>query len=327
MSVSVVTGGSGFIGSNLVRRLASIGHTVRVVDTRKFPGQIPERAQHFAIDIIAPDSLGEAISGADTIYHLAGNSNTTVSVSDPVSDLKCNVEGTIRVLGSARQNRVPRLVYVSSASVYGRPASFPIFETHEKHPIFPYGASKLSGEVYCLAHVASGDAPEVMIARPFCVYGPGENPDIALVEVSRYARWNMNSATIPVIGDAEKKTRDFVHVSDVTTGLIIIAENGSTGEAYNIGSGVETSMKDLIRIITQSCGGAESFTEDLTMLLDTYRLVPDLRRISSLGYSPKVSLENGIAHLAHELSLYGIPDIPKNPTVLHPEHGGEGGIL
>ncbi len=323
MGISVVTGGSGFIGSHLVRRLAAIGETVRVVDLRQFPGEIPANAHYFPADITDPDLLRELPYGVDMIYHLAGNSSTTRSILDPLQDLRSNAEGILRVLMCARRHHVPRLVYVSSASVYGKPMSFPIFEHHEKRPIFPYGVSKLAGENYCTAHASLGEVPEVMIARPFCVYGPGEDPDVALVEVSRYMRWYLNGVTIPIIGSAYRKTRDFVHVSDVSSALVVIAENGANGEAYNIGSGVETSMKDLVQTIIECCGGpGGSFTEDLTMLLDTYRLVPDLGKISSLGYSPKISLENGIARLAPELSE--APNIPRTPTVLCPGHTGEG---
>ena len=111
-----------------------------------------------------------------------------------------------------REAKVKRFVYISSASVYGKPQYPPMDELHPTRPFVPYGASKLMGELSALSFHHSQGLP-IAIARPFCVYGPGENPKHALVEVSRYVRWHLNRQPVQVIGDVRRKTRDFVHVS------------------------------------------------------------------------------------------------------------------
>ena len=310
---TAVTGGSGFIGSHLADALTERGAAVRIIDIAA-DAATSSLVELRRADVTNAEELAAELVGVDVIFHLAGNSSTTISVSDPAYDLTCNAVGTLNVLEACRRLEVQRIVYVSSASVYGRPTASPIPETHELSPIFPYGASKRVGEDYCRLYCASYDLP-VVIARPFCVYGPGENPDVALVEVSRYLRWYLSEHTIPVVGDAGMKTRDFVFVTDVAEALILLAIDGRAGESYNIGSGRETSMHQLIQAI-ELCGGGGSAEaeEDHTMMLDSYRLVADIRKIRALGYSPRIDLHEGLRRVAK--SIGDRPAPPSHPALL-----------
>jgi nucleoside-diphosphate-sugar epimerase len=145
----LVTGGAGFVGSHLIRALYALRTTVRVVDVVDVadrPADLPRDVRYDQADIADPAVAFRYSRGVDLVFHLAGNSSTTTSVLNPQADLHRNAQGTLAVLEACRVNRVPKTVYVSSASVYGKPQSFPIGEDHRTVPILPYGVSKLAGE-------------------------------------------------------------------------------------------------------------------------------------------------------------------------------------
>jgi UDP-glucose 4-epimerase len=151
--------------------------------------------------------------------------------------------------------------------------------------------------------------------RPFCVYGSGENPKLALVEVSRYLRWHLNQRPIQVVGDVDQKTRDFVHVSDIVQALLLIAEKAEAGEIFNLGSGEEISMRRLAATISSVTGRKPIVKEISEVTEDTYRLVADISKLKSLGYIPRISLEEGVRQLVTELELEKNPEMPSGVTV------------
>ena len=179
-------------------------------------------------------------------------------------------------------------------------------------PTVPYGASKLAGERFGLAFWHSYGL-DFVAARPFCVYGPGEDPATSLVEVSRYLRWHLNGRAIQVVGDPRRKTRDFIHVSDAVQGLVAIAERAQPGEILNVGSGTEVSMRDLAERIERLAGGTVRVRELTDIQDDTYRLVADISRLRRLGYVPRVPLEQGLADLIEELG--DRPGLPQGATI------------
>ncbi len=180
-----VTGGLGFIGRRLVRALLDHGKRVIVLDRRPpSDGEADPDIDYRVVDVREPRSLRDALCAADLVFHLAANANGTYSVEHPGEDFQTNCVGTFNVLQAAVETGVRRVVYVSSASVYGTPQRFPISESHPTDPIVPYGASKLAGEGFGVAFRYSYGL-DFVAARPFCVYGPGEDPATSLVEVSR----------------------------------------------------------------------------------------------------------------------------------------------
>lgn len=316
----VVTGGAGFVGSYLVNALHENGAEVRVLDVARRPTRLPAEIDYRRVDVSSLDAIIPHFRAVDLVFHLAGNPSTTTSVLDPLIDLNRNAQGTLAVLEACRLAGVSKLVYVSSASVYGRPQTAPIKESHRTQPLFPYGVSKLTGERYCAAYSSMYGLP-VVIARPFCIYGPGEDPAHALVEVSRYLRWHLAGHAVPVVGDASAKTRDFIHVHDVVTALILLANHGVSGEIYNLGSGTEISMRTLVHEIAACCGGQPALFENRTIEDDTYRLVADISKLTELGFSPRIPLRAGIMELA--CSLGSAPTLPTNPTIFRSGDSGE----
>jgi len=310
----LVTGGSGFIGRHLVNVLLSLNNKVVILDnlSTSLDRTIPLGATLVPGDVRNLSEVIKAAKGAELIFHMAANASGTVSVNDARLDFETNAMGTCNILEAALSAGTKRFVYVSSASVYGRPQRFPMDEQHPTRPFVPYGASKLAGELCCLSFFKTYGLP-VLIARPFCVYGPGENPKLALVEVSRYLRWHLNHRPIQIVGEMDQKTRDFVHVSDTIHGLLLIADKADAGEIFNIGSGEEVSMRELTEAVSSVTGRTATVTELSDITEDTYRLVADISKIRSLGYVPKISLVEGVKQLASELGE--TPEMPSGATI------------
>ncbi len=318
----LVTGGAGFIGSHLAATILSLGKEVVVFDNLStgLEDNLPQGAMLIMGDVRNPEQVSQATEGADLIVHAAANANGTDSVNNPRLDFESNVCGTFNVLDAALQVGVKKFVYVSSASVYGIPQRFPIGEEHPTNPFVPYGASKLAGEICCRSFFHTYELP-VVIGRPFCVYGLRENPELALVEVSRYLRWHLNGKPIRIVGDIDRKTRDFVHVSDVVQSLLLIADHAAEGEVFNLGSGKEVTMRELVDVIG-SVTGQQPIVETIADITeDTYRLVGDISKIRGLGYVPKVSLAEGLRRLVEELGQH--PQMPAGATIFKKGQLGE----
>ena len=311
----LVSGGLGFVGRHLTNALLSMGKKVAILDNARTAMTLspPSGANLHIADIRDPGEVAKAAAGAELVFHLAGNANGTLSVRQPRLDFEINAMGTFSFAETLVIAGIRRLVHVSSASVYGIPRSFPMSEDHPTRPFVPYGASKLSGELACLAlHHACG--LPVVVGRPFCIYGPDENPDEAMVEVGRFLRWHLNDLPVQIVGDIDRKTRDFVHVSDLVNGLLVLADRGKVGEVYNIGSGRETSMRQLVEVVNMATGRREPLLKVISTIEDdTYRLVADISKIERLGYRPVMSLHDGVRALAEHLGSH--PALPGSPTI------------
>ncbi|MFC5746203.1 NAD-dependent epimerase/dehydratase family protein [Actinomadura rugatobispora] len=316
-----VTGGSGFVGGHLVAALTDLGKRVVVVDLADpspavagLPG-----VTHRRTDLRDYGETLLALRDVHTVYHLAGNASGTRSVENPRFDFQMNGLGTCNVGNACAELGVRRLVFMSSAIVYGTPQAFPMTEEHPTRPFLPYGASKYSGELTLRALYEALDLP-VMIGRSFVVYGPGEDPRTAGGEVSQFLRWQLNELPIPVVGDIDRKTRDFVHVQDVCQALITLAESGKPGEHYNIGSGEEVSMRALADAVGTATGRPARLEADASMLEDSFRLVADISKLRDIGYRPRVALDQGLKSLAEELGPF--PELPSVTVAFRREAAG-----
>ena len=318
----LVTGGAGFIGSHLVDALMALSKDVVAFDNLFTGSQqnVASGAMLVRGDVRDATQIAEAARGSDLIFHLAANANGTVSVNDPRLDFETNALGTFNVLDAALQAGAKKFVYISSASVYGTPQRFPMAEDHPTNPFMPYGASKLAGEIYCRSFFQTYGLP-LVVGRPFCVYGPREHPKLALVEVSRYLRWHLNGKPIQIVGDLDRKTRDFVHISDVVQGLLLIADHAPAGEVFNLGSGEEVTMRELTDVISSVTGRPAAIDAIPVITEDTYRLVGDISKIRSLGYTPRVSLAEGVRQLAEALGER--PEMPSGATVFKRDQRAE----
>lgn len=312
LGVVAVTGGAGFVGQHLVRRLFELGAKVRVVDLTEHT--VPDLAgvEHVRADLRIYSEAVSALRDADLVFHLAGNASGTLSVEDPRLDFELNALVTSNVGNATLEVGVRKLVYLSSAIVYGTPQDHPISEQHPTHPFLPYGASKLSGELAlrCL-HDARG--LPLVIGRSFVIYGPGEDPRRAGGEVSQFLRWHLNGLPIPVVGDVDRKTRDFIHVHDLVSALLLLADRGASGHVYNLGSGTETSMRQLAEEISMATGTTAQLDADAAVEDDSYRLVADISRLRCLGFEPQITLAAGVRSL--HVALGSAPDLPSAKAV------------
>lgn len=184
------------------------------------------------------------------------------------------------------------MVYLSSAIVYGIPQHTPIREDHPTEPFLPYGASKLSGELTLSSLYQTSGLP-VVIGRSFVIYGPGEDPRQAGGEVSQFLRWHLNDRPIPVVGDIDCKTRDFIHVDDLCRALIALADRGVDGRIYNLGTGTGVSMRELAEAVGEATGRPARLEADDSSLEDSFALVADISRLTALGFKPQVTLLGG----------------------------------
>ncbi len=318
----LVTGGLGFIGRYLVTELLSLGKNVKVLDVAPGARAFHSSGAHLEqVDLRRSTSLAEAVEGAELVFHLAGNASGTTSIIDPRFDFETNALGSFNLAEALLLAGVRRVVYLSTASVYGRPRSVPMSEEHPTRPFLPYGASKLAGELLFLTLQRTLDLP-VVVGRAFTVYGPGEDPQRAGGEVSRFVRWHLNRQPIQAVGDLDRKTRDFVHVRDLITGLLLLADRGTVGDVYNLGSGKEVSLRALVTVIGAVTGRTAAVNGIDEVGDDTYRLVADIAKVKALGYRSQMSLVGGIAELVQALG--DRPELPGGETIFRRGQRAEG---
>lgn len=318
-----VTGGLGFVGRHMVRALSRLGKQVVLLDVASGPPVRLPGVRHLLVDLTDYEAVHAALHDVDVVFHIAGNSSVTVSVERPRFDFATNALGTVNIANAAAAQGVRRFVYLSSAIVYGTPLSTPIDEDHPTQPFVPYGASKLSGELVVRSLHATLGLPTVT-GRAFVLYGPGEDPRRAGGEVSQFLRWHLNGRSIPVVGDIDRKTRDFLHVTDLVRALLTLADRGAVGETYNLGSGTEVSMRELAETVSTATGRCAVLAPDTTVLDDSFPLVADTSRLRELGFRPRVSLLDGVRDLAATLGpdpeLPSCPAVFRRPTDQRKEH-------
>lgn len=301
----LVTGGAGFIGSNLVDTLLREGHTVTVVDnlsTGKFENlyNVKDAARENRFSFlhldIRDDSLVAAFKGKelDAVIHLAAQPDVRVSVKNPVMDADVNILGTINVLQLAVENGVKRFINTSSGGcVYGEPGSLPVSEEAPRRPDSPYGVSKNVAEEYLRYYERAYGIPCCTLA-PANVYGPRQNPFGEAGVVAIFIG-KMLAGKEPVIyGDGEQ-TRDFVFVDDVVDAYLAALTKGD-GEFINIGTGVETSVNELYRSLAEilEFEGQPQYAPPRKGELSRIALRAD-KAAKVLGWRPRTSLSEGLA--------------------------------
>ena len=300
MAVFVVTGGAGFIGSNIVRRLITEGHETRVVDDlstghrENLEGLTDAVAFHEGSILDAP-LLKKAFAGADYVLHQAALASVPRSVKDPVATNAANVDGTLNVLVAARDAGVKRVVYASSSSVYGDTPVLPKQEDMVPNPQSPYAVSKLAGEYYCRACTRVYDLETVSL-RYFNVYGPRQDPKspyAAVVPI--FIRKLMAGEPVAVFGDGEQ-SRDFTYIEDVVAANIQAAQApGAAGAVVNLGCGERHTLNRLIAMLQDltGCDTAPAYADPRAG--DVKHSQADITRAREvIGYDPQVSFEDGV---------------------------------
>jgi UDP-glucose 4-epimerase len=302
--VNVVTGGAGFIGSELVRQLVDRNERVVVIDNlvngkRDNLAGLPEGQVTFIEhDIRDAEALGAYLREASVVFHLACL-GVRHSVHSPVENHEVNATGTLQLLQASRAADVPRFVYVSSSEVYGTAQQTPMNEDHPTSPSTIYGGSKLAGEAYARAFHRTHGYPTVVV-RPFNTYGPRSHHEGDSGEViPKFLLRCLAGKPMVIFGDGTQ-TRDFTYVSDTARGIILAGTmDAAIGRTINLGSGTEVTVNDLARLIadTARCPGA-AVEHDLPRPGDVGRLCADVSRAREvLGYSGSVPLAEGLSRL------------------------------
>ncbi|MBN2246804.1 MAG: SDR family oxidoreductase [Candidatus Aminicenantes bacterium] len=300
MSLYLVTGGAGFIGSNIVEELLKRKNSVRVLDN--FLTGKKENLTLFLdkIDLIEGDirdikTCHDAVRGVDYVLHQAALPSVPLSLQDPISTTDININGTLNILIASRDAQVKKLVFASSSSVYGDEPSLPKKEGKEGKPLSPYAASKLSCEKYCQVFSSAFGLP-IIILRYFNVFGPRQDPRSQYAAVIPQFISSMLKGQQPVIyGDGEQ-TRDFSYVSNIVAANILAANiEGLAGEVFNLACGEKTSVNDLVKEINSILRTEIKPIYAPPRPGDIRHSYADISRaVHSLDYHPLVNFERGI---------------------------------
>jgi UDP-glucose 4-epimerase len=291
----LVTGGTGFIGSHLVRELAP-ENEVTVLDLSPADGstELPETVRFVEGDVRDEEALARAGEGVDLIYHLAANVSVERSVEEPVWSHSVNVGGTLEVLEFAREVGA-RVVFASSAAVYGDPEHLPVAESDRMDPRSPYGIEKLAGDGY-VRRYADLYGVETVALRFFNVFGPGQSSEYAGV-ITAFVENAAAGQPLTVHGDGEQ-TRDFVHVEDVVQACLLAGATDRVGEAYNVATGREVSVNDLARTVLDVADATVDVVHTDPRPGDIDRSCADVEKARDhLGFEPSVTLVDGLGGL------------------------------
>ncbi len=297
----LVTGGAGFVGGAIVRRLSDMGARVTVLDDL-FTGNaatVPTGVQLVEGSVTDQALVSRLVAESSLVFHLAAR-NIIASTRNPRDDYETNIGGTLNVLMAARESRPDRVVYTSSTSVYGNPRSIPINEDDGLVLLSPYAVSKLGGENYCLAFYESYGLP-VSVVRYSNVYGPGQRPDNPYCGVvSRFFAAAIAGAPLMVHGDGEQ-TRDFTFVTDAVDATLLAAVHPrAEGEVFNVGTGIETSVNHLAAAVAKAVGTDLRVNRiDRRDIDNIRRRVVNIEKIRRmLHWAPQVTLDSGLADTA-----------------------------
>jgi UDP-glucose 4-epimerase len=299
----LVTGGAGFIGTVLTNRLVREGHQVRVLDDLSAgdPSGLHPDSLFTRGDVRDRPKLWTLLQKADCVFHLAARVSTQESVFYPREYNDVNVGGTVSLAEAIRDAGVRRVVFTSSATVYGSQPSQPVKETSWPNPRVPYAVSKLAAELYLFA-LGELNGIETIVLRIFNAYGPGQRiPPVHAPVVANFTKAVLSQASLVVHGDGSQ-TRDFVYVDDVVEALVAAATApGVGGSIINIGSGEETSINALIATLGQVTRRQPEVIHNPLESGGLARLVADLGRAKQLlGYEPRVPLREGLQRLLSE---------------------------
>ena len=297
----LVTGGAGFVGSALTRRLVEGGARVTVLDDL-FTGkaeEIPTGAEFVRGSVTDGDLVKELVADHGLIFHLAAR-NIIASTANPLDDYATNIGGTLNILLAARESKVDRVVYSSSASVYGNPRSIPINEDDGLWTLSPYAVSKLGGENYCTAFAESYGL-RVSTVRFSNVYGPHQRPDNPYSGVvSKFLVEAHAGRPITVHGDGEQ-TRDYTYIDDAVDATLLAAIHPrAEGEIFNVGTGIETSVNRLAASIGTALGVEIDLQHvDRRDIDNIRRRVVNIEKIRRmLRWTPQFTLERGLLETA-----------------------------
>ena len=298
----LVTGGAGFIGSHVVEELVVSGHEVCVLDNfttgkmRNLSGVLGSKNLKIARADVRriPGSLIRKLRRIDGVCHLAAVTDVQESIKNPILTSDVNLMGTLKVLETARELKAKRVVFASSAAVYGMIKRFPVTEDASVAPISPYGASKAASELYCRAFEENCGIETVSL-RYFNVYGPRQVSGQYSGVISIFARRLLRGQPLTIFGDGSQ-SRDFVYVDDVVEATIRALQGTFQSKVFNIASGSETTIHRLAKIMQGLVGQRQEVKFLPPRLGDPHRGVADITKACrELGFNPRTSLKDGLS--------------------------------
>jgi UDP-N-acetylglucosamine/UDP-N-acetyl-alpha-D-glucosaminouronate 4-epimerase len=298
---ALVTGGAGFIGSNLVRVLLERGDEVRVLDNFSTGSRANLEEIEADIEVVegelrSYERVHAAVRGIELVFHLGALGSVPRSVQDPLTSSAVNVEGTLNVLLAARDEGARRVVFSSSTSVYGSSRTLPTAESEPPDPISPYGVAKLAAERYCVSFSRVYESLETVVLRYFNVYGPRQSPHSQYAAViPLFIDAIARGEPVEIHGDGEQR-RDFTYVSNVVDATVRAGEaDGASGRIFNVAAGTPASVNQVADIIGRLLGKpverrhGERRAGDIR---DSWADISAARE--TLGYDPQVGLEDGL---------------------------------
>jgi UDP-glucose 4-epimerase len=305
---ALVTGGGGFIGSNVVRALLARGDDVRVLDnfstgSRANLSDLEGDVQLVEGELRSYERVHNAVRGTEVVFHLGALGSVPRSVQDPLTSSAVNVEGTLNVLLAARDEAVRRVVFASSSSIYGNQSELPLREGMAADPISPYGVAKLAAERYCVSFSRVYESFETVVLRYFNVFGPRQDPSSQYAAVVPLFITAIAAGEPVTIFDDGEQSRDFTYVDNVVAANLLAADaDGASGRIFNISGGSPTSVNALAEAIGNLL---DKPVERRYLparpgdLRNSWADVSDARAL--LGFDPQIGLDDGLRRTADHL--------------------------
>ena len=296
MKKCVVTGGAGFIGSHLTRRLLDDGYKVTVIDDFSEGKRENLPAKHPNLLVVKASILNDVskyIKGTDVIFHFAALPRLQRSLDNPWRTHQVNIDGTLNLLLEAKKHKIRRFIFSSSSSVYGIQSRLPFTENMKPNPLVPYSLHKLVGEEYCRMFSGLWGLGTVSL-RYFNIYGTRMNPDGAYATlIPKFIKLISLNKTPLIHGDG-RQTRDFTHVSDAVEANIFAAKSNLSGEVFNIGYGKSISVNNVVKYINRLLKKNIKPIHGPAFIESRVSQASNIKARKMLGWKPKIKFEEGI---------------------------------
>jgi UDP-glucose 4-epimerase len=311
----LVTGGAGFIGSNIVLKLLCEDHEVVVVDNLSsgFEMNVDPRCCFINGDVRDTSCIDRSVQGCRLIFHLAASVGNARSIEKPIDDSTINLIGTLNILEAARRHGVKKVIFSSSAGVFGELKTLPIAEDHPQDPDSPYGTSKLAAEKMCLVYNKLYDMKNVCL-RYFNVYGINQRYDAYGNVIPIFALRVLRNEPLTIFGDGEQ-TRDFVNVQDVAEANIRSGLTDGVAGVYNIGSGTRITINALAALVQKVAGNKVTIKHVPPRKGDVRHSLADISAArKAFNFNPQVEIQSGLTEYMKWLS--------RDPVTLKQIQGG-----
>lgn len=302
---TLVTGGAGFIGSHIARALLERGHAVRVFDN--FSSGKMDNLNDLDVEIVKgdlrdADAIAKALRGAEVVFHEAAFVSVAESMQNPRECFDVNVGGTTLLFEAARKANARRVVFASSAAVYGDADNYPLTEDLPLRSLSPYAASKQTKEIYGQLYAHAFDL-EVVALRYFNVYGARQRPDsMYAAAVPIFIRRLLDNQAVTIFGDGGQ-SRDLINAQDVAQANLLAAEHSAApGQIFNVCTGIETRLLDLLAILYEIFPNAPQPIFAEPRAGDIYRSIGSPKKIMDmLGFHPRIALAQGLHEAAEAM--------------------------